>query len=124
MSNMQDDHGLFIDRIEKFEWISTQGHDPDPGTRGQALPALRHYRNPRDRRPNVGLERRGHCGTQSPPALTAYLQEVGNRARRILDPHGRRNAAKAASTSSLLASSPRATCPSASSMACSSSGIA
>src|ERR1700682_2627837 len=106
MSNVQNGDRLVRDRIKNFEWISNQGHTPTHRTRGQTLTALRHHRDPRDRRANVGLKRGRHRATKGPAALDADFREVSSRARRIHNPHAPRNAAKAASTSSLLASSP------------------
>src|SRR5262249_35816997 len=115
MPDVKDHDGIARDRVEDLEWIADQRNHSHDRTLGQPLCAFRHHCDACDGCSNESFQRLRDDRTINSSASSSDLHEIGYRARRILDLHARRNAAKAASISSLLANSPRATWPRASS---------
>jgi hypothetical protein len=106
---MQDDEAVFSDSVENFKWVADQRNHADLRWLRQPLTALCHYCYSSDRSANMRFHSRRYRKSKTSATVFADFDEIGYGTRCILDLHLRRNSANADSTSSLVASSPRAT---------------
>jgi hypothetical protein len=81
------------------------------------LPARRHCAYARNSRPYELFKRRSHLFAEDLSALLSNSYQIVGGTRRIFNFHALRNFKNADSTSDAVATSPRASCPSASSIA-------